>query len=127
MFSRVFTNISGQHVFEDSGLMDTLYRVKFALQGGNNLEVSEALADLGRMQSSMQTMIVSTGIELNRLEITKNNLMILQENVLENIQNIELMDVVDLLTRYAMAENALNASIAALSQVFPMSLMNYLR
>jgi flagellin-like hook-associated protein FlgL len=127
MFSRITSNVTGFDVFEDSGLMDTLYRIKFALQGGNNLEVSQALADLEVKQSDMQQLIVTTGITMNRLEVTKSNLMLQTENVLDNIQNLEQLDVVDLLTRYAMAENALNASIAALSQVFPMSLMNYIR
>jgi flagellin-like hook-associated protein FlgL len=126
MFSRVNINVTGQALFEDSGLFDTLYRLRNALGNGNNIEISDALGTLETIQSDIQGKVTTTGIELNRLEITKNNLMMLQENVLENIQNIERMDTIELLSRFAMAENALNSSIAALSKVFPPTLLNYI-
>jgi flagellar hook-associated protein 3 len=126
MFSRVHTNVNGQELFENHGFFDTLYSLKFALESGNGLEVQENLEKLGHIQSAMQHSVTSTGQALNRLEITRGNLTMMHENVLESIQAIEKIDVVQLLTRFAMTENALNASIAALSKVFPMSLMNYI-
>ena len=126
MFSRVNTNVSGKAVFEDSGFFDTLYQLKNALEHGNLTEISNGLADLSHLQTDMQMQVTTTGIELNRLEITKNNLTMMRENVLENIQNIEKMDVIELLTRFAMTENALNSSVAALSKIFPQGLLNYI-
>ncbi|MCL2064962.1 MAG: flagellar hook-associated protein FlgL [Candidatus Cloacimonetes bacterium] len=126
MFSRVNTNVSGQALFEDSGFFDTLYQLKNALQHGNVNEISEGLAHLDQLQTNMQMQVTTTGIELNRLEVTKANLTMLRENVLENIQSIEKLDVVEVLTRFAMTENALNASIAALSKIFPQGLINYI-
>ena len=124
MFSRVHTNVNGQNTFEDVGFFDNLYKLKNACMNGNNLEIQEALDDLGKLQVTMQNQVTSMGQALNRLEITKNNLMMLNENVLESIQAIEKMDVVELLSRFGMAESALNSSIAALSKVFPVSLIN---
>ena len=126
MYSRVGTNLTGQALFEDTGFFDGLYQLQNALRHGNNVEVSEGLKKLDTLQTQMQMQVTTTGIELNRLEITKSNLTLLQENVLENIQSIDKMDVVELLTKFAMAENALNASVAALSKMFPTTLLNYL-
>ena len=65
-------------------------------------------------------------INLNRIEITESNLTSLQENVLDNIQQIEKVNVVDILSKFTQVENALNSSISALSNVFPNSLMKML-
>ena len=126
MYSRVNTNVTGQAIFEDTGFFDGLYQLKNALYSGNVIEISENLKNLDALQNQMQMQVTTTGIELNRLEITKANLTLLQENVIENIQSIEKMDVVELLTRFAMAENALNSSVAALSKMFPNTLLSYL-
>ena len=126
MFSRVNTNVTGQALFEDSGLFETLYQIKNALEHGNVNEISDGLAHLDALQTNIQKQVTTTGIELNRLQITKTNLTMLQENVLENIQDIEKLDVVEVLTRFAMTENALNSSIAALSKIFPQGLINYI-
>ena len=126
MFSRVNTNVTGQSLFEDTQFFEKLYQLKNALQYGNNLEIQDSLGHLSGLQTNIQDMVVSTGMALNRLEITKHNLGLLTENVLENIQNIMKVDVVDILTRAGMAENALNASVAALSKVFPQGLLSYI-
>jgi len=126
MFSRVNTNVNGIELFEDTGFFDSLYQLKNALSHGNNIEISEALGHLDSLQTDMQRMVVASGIALNRIDITKSNLTALSESVIENIQNIERVDVVEVLTRFAMAENALNASVAALSKVFPRGLLSYL-
>lgn len=124
--SKIGTNLTGKELFEDTGFFDSLYQLRDALRHGNNIEISSAIGHLDGLQSSMQTMVTSSGLALNRLEITKNNLVSLQENVIENIQNIEKVDVVEILTRFAMTENALNSSVAALSKVFPKGLLSYI-
>jgi len=126
MYSRVLTNITGKSLFEDTDFFEKLYQLKNACEHGNGLEIQEALGHFNKLQTEMQKKVTSMGLELNRLEITKNNLVSLRENVIESIQNIEKLDVVEVLTRFGMAENALNASIAALSKVFPTSLLNYI-
>ncbi|MCL1826616.1 MAG: flagellar hook-associated protein FlgL [Candidatus Cloacimonetes bacterium] len=126
MYSRVLTNVTGQSLFEDTLFFDKLYQLKNACEHGNGLEIQEALGHFNKLQTDMQTMVTSMGLELNRLEITKSNLTSLKENVLDSIQGIEKVDVVDVLTMFGMAENALNSSISALGKVFPVSLMNYL-
>jgi len=126
MFSRVLFNVNGQEFFEDTGFFDTLYKLKNALTNGNHLEVQESLDELGKLQTSMQTHVTAIGQARSRLEITKSNLMLLQENIMASIQGIEKWDYIDLISQFGMAENAMNASIAALSKVFPASLLNYL-
>ncbi len=125
-YSRVMTNVTGQELFEDTGFFDSMYQLKYALDHGNNIEISDAIGKLDELQSTMQPMVTASGLALNRLEISKSNLVSLQENVLENIQNIEKVDVVELLTKFAMTENALNSAVTALTKMFPKSLMQYL-
>jgi len=126
MFSRINTNVNGVELFEDTDYFENLYTLKNALRHGNNLEISGVLAHMESLQTDMQRMVVNSGIALNRIQITRNNLTSLRENVRECIQAIEKVDVVDTLTRFAMAENALQASIAALGQLFPRGLISYL-
>jgi len=126
MFSRINTNVNGVELFEDTGFFDTLYQLKNALNHGNNIEISSALEQLETVQQDMQVMVVNSGIAMNRIQITRNNLTSLRENVRDNIQAIEKVDVVSTLTRFAMAENALQASVAALGQLFPRGLISYL-
>ncbi|MDD4156806.1 MAG: flagellar hook-associated protein FlgL [Candidatus Cloacimonetes bacterium] len=125
-YSRITTNVTGQQLFEDTGYFDSLYQLKYALDNGNNIEISDAIGKLDALQSNMQPMVTASGLALNRLEISKNNLVSLQENVLESIQGIEKVDAVEVLTKFAMTEKALNSAVAALSKMFPTSLTEYL-
>jgi flagellin-like hook-associated protein FlgL len=126
LFSRVLTNVTGQELFEDTLFFDKLYQLKNSCATGNTLEIQEALGHFEVLQREMQTSVTKSGIELDRLEITKHNLTALQENVVDSIQKIEKWDYVDIISKFGMAENALNSSVAALSKVFPTSLLNYL-
>jgi flagellin-like hook-associated protein FlgL len=126
MHSRVLTNINGKALFEDTQFFDMLYQLKNACLHGNGLEIQEALGHFDKLQTDIQKHVTLAGLELNRLEITKSNLVSLRENVIDSIQKIEKMDVVELLSRFGMAENALNASISALGKIFPRSLMDYI-
>jgi flagellin-like hook-associated protein FlgL len=126
LFSRVLTNVTGQELFEDTEFFDKLYQLKNSCWNGNTLEIQEALGHFEKLQREMQTSVTKSGIELSRLEITKHNLTALQENVIDSIQKIEKWDYVDIISKFGMAENALNSSVAALSKVFPTSLINYL-
>ena len=78
------------------------------------------------MHTNIQSKVTSTGINLNRLEITHNNLISLNDNVIDHIQSIEKIDITEILSRIAMVENALNASITSMSKVIPQNLLSIL-
>lgn len=124
--SKIGTNINGQEIFEDSGFFDSVFKLKNALLSRNYNEISQSVEELDTMHTNIQSKVTMTGINLNRLEVTQNNLTALQENVLDHIQSIEKVDVIDILSRFTMVESALNSSMTALSKVFPKSLLSML-
>lgn len=122
--SRIENNINGKELFEDNGFFDTLYKLKNALEARNKNEISATAEELDTLHENIQSNVVKTGVNLNRLEVAENNLTSLAENVLSSIETVEKVDLVDILSRFSQAENALNASITSLSKVFPQSLIN---
>ncbi len=124
--SRIENNINGKELFEDNGFFDTLYKLKNALQARNKTEISQSADELNDLHDNIQKNVVKTGINLNRLEIAESNLTSLSENVLAGIQSVEKVDLVDIISKFSQAENALTSSITALSKVFPKSLINML-
>lgn len=124
--SKIKTNINGQEIFEDSGFFDSVYKLKNALLARNYSEISETVKELDDLHTGIQSKVALTGINLNRAEVTESNLTSLSENVLENIQSIEKVNIIDILSKFSQAESALNSSITALSNVFPNSLMKML-
>lgn len=92
----------------------------------NYSEISETVKELDDLHTGIQSKVALTGINLNRAEVTESNLTSLSENVLENIQSIEKVNIIDILSKFSQAESALNSSITALSNVFPNSLMKML-
>lgn len=120
------TNVTAQEAMEDNGYLDTLYKLKSALENGNVNEISQSVSSLKTLQDNMQNEVVRAGVYQNRAEIAQSNLTSLQENVLSSIQDIEKVDQVEALTNFTMAENALNSSVSALAKIFPASLLNYL-
>ena len=124
--SKIVNNVNGQELFEDTGFFDSLYKLKNALESHNKTEIAEVAEELDTLEEGIQTKVTKTGVNLNRLEIAENNLTALSENVLASIESIENIDLVDVASRFTQAENALTASITALSKVFPQSLLSLL-
>ena len=126
LHSKIDINLTGQKVFEESGFFNTLYKLRNALDNNNIVEISETVEDLSFLQKNIQTEVVKSGGNLNRVEIAKNNLEILIENVESSLSNIEDADMVKIMTKFAQQDSALQYSLTALSKVVPPSLMNYL-
>lgn len=124
--SKIETNINGQEIFEESGFFDSVYKLKNALLSRNFNEIAQSVEELDTMHTNIQSKVTSTGINLNRLEITHNNLISLNDNVIDHIQSIEKIDITEILSRIAMVENALNASITSMSKVIPQNLLSIL-
>ncbi|HOE91036.1 MAG TPA: flagellar hook-associated protein FlgL [Candidatus Cloacimonadota bacterium] len=125
--SKIDTNISGKEIFEDSGFFDSIYKLKNALMSHNFNEIAQSVEELDTMHSEIQSKVTQTGINLNRLEITQNNLIALSDNVLDHVQSIEKVNIIDVLSQISMVENALNASITTMGRVFPLNLLSILK
>ena len=69
---------------------------------------------------------MKAGSNLNKLEITKNNLFSLKENIMASINNIEDVDMFTALSDFAKQENTLQATVGAMGKVLPASLINYI-
>ncbi len=124
--SRVKTNITGQEVFEDNDYFETLYKLKNGLSNNNITDISAALEDLNSIKTNIEPTLVKAGSNLNKLEITKNNLFSLKENIMASINNIEDVDMFTALSDFAKQENTLQATVGAMGKVLPASLINYI-
>lgn len=124
--SRITSNLTAKNFLEDNGYFDKLFRLKIALENGDKNVVAGSLEEISELHKALTIDMVEAGGRLNRIEITRNNLEAAKENMTENIQKIEKPDLIDALTKLAMEENALNASVSILSKIFPNSLINYL-
>jgi len=124
--SKLITNLTGQEVFEESGFFDTMYKLKYALDNSNIVEVSESLEELKSMQLKIEDQVVKAGSRLNRIEIAKNNLEVLHENITGSMSTIEDTDLVDTMSKFTLQDSALQSSMIALSNILPKSLINYI-
>ncbi|MCD4829264.1 MAG: hypothetical protein K8R90_07570 [Candidatus Cloacimonetes bacterium] len=124
--SRLATNVTGQEVLDDTGFFAKLQKLRLGLEDSNTFEISEALEELKQLQNDMQVGTVKAGIRLNKVEVAKNSLVTMNENLLASIQGIEKPDLIETITALAAQEAALQSSTSALSKIFMQSLLNYI-
>jgi len=124
--SRIQVNVTGQEMFEDTGLLDALYKLKNGCEDNNTYEISEALEDLGTVEDNLQPIMVKAGIRLDRVETATNSLTTMKENITNSISNIEQADLIETAAQLTLQQSALSASQSALSAVLQISLFNYL-
>ena len=124
--SRVAINITGQELLEDTGFFGNLHKLRIALEDNNTFEISDALEDLEQMEDAMQPCMVKAGVRMNKIEVARNSLTTMNENLTASIQGIEQPDLIEAITQLTAQESALQASTSALSKIFVTSLLNYI-
>ncbi|MCD4650438.1 MAG: flagellar hook-associated protein FlgL [Candidatus Cloacimonetes bacterium] len=124
--SRLSINITAGEALESSGVMDALYRLKYALQHNNQQATGEVLAELDTAHEVLENSMTTAGIRLQRIEVARNNLTALQENLHNSIEYVEKPDLFRVISDLAAQEVALQASTQMLGSVFPVSLLNYI-
>jgi flagellar hook-associated protein 3 FlgL len=124
--TRITTNVTGLQAAEDTGLIDTMYNLKIALENNDTPAISAALEDLRDVQDTFENILAETGLRMNRIEVARNNMVATEENLLSSIESISQPDLIDAISELSMVETALSASTSVLGSILTDSLLNYI-
>lgn len=124
--SSIDVNLTGQEVFEDNNYFDILHRLKIGMENDDDMVIANSLEELSELQDNLENEVVKAGSQLNKLEIARNNLEVLDENVNSAISKVEDADMVEVMSEFSLQEAALQYSVTALSKIIPNNLLSYI-
>ncbi len=124
--SRITTNMTGLQAAENTGLIDTMYNLKIALENNDTTAISAALEDLRNVQDTFENVLAETGLRMNRIEVARNNMVATEENLMTSIEKISQPDLIDAISELSMVESALSSSTSVLGSILTDSLLNYI-
>lgn len=125
-------NISGESAFTAQGngsvdVFKTLDDLKTALEGNQSDQVLAQVNNLKKAQNQVSFGVSKGGAQANRLEMAKNGLLDLQQNVTSLISNTEDADISGLATQLAMKQVALQASYEMASRIGQNTILDFLK
>ncbi len=124
--TRVTTNVTGLEAAENTGMIDTMYNLKIALENNDTAAISQALEDLRAVQDTFENVLAETGLRMSRVEVARNNMVATEENLLTNIENVSQPDLIEVISELSMVESALSSSTSVLGSILTDSLLNYI-
>lgn len=123
------TNLPGSQIFLGSGgsVMGSLQQLVTALQSGNESSIATATTQVGTALSSLSQQRVFYGTAVDQLNATQSSLQQEQVNLQSQDTNLVGADLATVATELSQAQVAQNATLTALAQIIPQSLLNYLK
>jgi flagellar hook-associated protein 3 FlgL len=122
-------NLPGSQIFQGSGgdVMGSLQQLITALQSGNSTSIGTATTQVSNALSYLSQQRVFYGSAVSQL--TANQSFLQQEQVSLQAQDNSLVgvDMATAATDLAQAQTAQSAALAAIAQVIPQSLLNYIK
>lgn len=123
----VSVTFRGDELFEDSGVFDSLFKLKEGLASGDTATLQEAIAELDNSFTKVVEFQGSMGIRINQFE-SMEEMHTDQIDYLETlITNIEDVDIVQAITDLKSEQVAYQAVLAVGAQISNISLLDYLR
>lgn len=123
------TNVPGSQIFQGAGgdVMGSLQQLVTALQSGNATSVGAATTQLGTALNYVSQQRVFYGSAVSQLNA--NQAYLQQEQVSLQTQETNLVgaDMASVATDLSRSRTAESATLAALAQILPQSLLNYLK
>src|SRR5271156_4021008 len=123
------TNVPGNQIFMGTGgnVMTSLQQLVTALQGGNGAAISAATTQLSGSLSYVSQHQVFYGSAVDQLESNQTDLQ--QEQVTLQTQDTNLVgaNLATVATELSQTQTAQTATLEALAQIIPQSLLNYLK
>ncbi len=120
-------NHSGQEVFIDSGVLESLQQLSVALGNNSSEDTAVATEQVEAAFNKIQILVGEVGARTNRIESGKENLSALDVNLRtfrSDLQDVELEEAItDLISRQVSYE----AALAANGRILNLTLTNYLR
>lgn len=128
---RVQTNVHGEDVLGTVGdadnTLDSLFRLRAALQNHDSLAVADELPVLDQIMQNLTSRMAMTGVRLNRTETSMN---ILENNRLAATQRLsdhEDVDLIEAFTALELQQQAYQAALMSTSVITSLSLLDYIR
>jgi flagellar hook-associated protein 3 FlgL len=122
------TNLPGSQIFQGAGgsVMGSLQQLVTALQSGNTTNIATATTQVSGALSYLSQQRVFYGSAISQLNANQTDLQ--QEQVsLQSQQNTLVgANLATVATELSQAQTAQSATLAALAQIIPQSLLNYL-
>lgn len=124
---------SGQKIFMDSGLFETLFALKRTLQANNTVDyekeqynIQEFIGKLDSIYNYISAERGKIGSQISHLETKKNLYQDFKETLETNLGNIEGADLAELATKLQSLITAYDAALRATALVSDLSLAKYL-
>jgi flagellar hook-associated protein 3 FlgL len=127
--SSLQVNLPGSQIFQGAGgnIMSSIQQLVTALQSGNTTNIGTATTQVGSALSYVSEQRVFYGSAVSQLN--SNQSFLQQEQVSLQTQDTSLVGVefAKAATDLSQAQAAQSATLAALAQIIPQSLLNYLK
>ena len=129
--TRVTSNLPGDEVLGKTGasdnILDTLSRLKYALDQHDSELVAEELDSLRNGLEKLTTEMSRLGVRLIRNEFTYNILESTEVNSTDRMSRVEDLDIADAVTQLQIKQTAYQALLASTSLITRLSLVDYIR
>jgi len=123
------TNLPGSQVFQGPGgdVMGSLQQLVTALQGGNIANIGAATTQLSTALNYVSQQRVFYGSAVDQLNANESFLQQEQVNLQSEENTLVGVNLATAATGLSQARTAESATLAALAQIIPQSLLNYLK
>jgi len=122
-----FANHSGQQVFLDSGVLQSLYDLSQGLGNNDSDAIKTSLSSMDSAFDAVQRLIGETGATENQLDIAGANLDALEGNLKALVSNLTEADTERAVTELVTRQTTYQAAMLATSRVLSLTLTDYLR
>ena len=123
------TNLPGNQIFQGAGgnVMGSLQQLVTALQSGSTTNISSATTQVSNALNYLSQQRVFYGNGIDELNANQSSLQQEQVNLQTQETNLVGADLATAATGLSQAQAAQSATLAALAQIIPQSLLNYLK
>ena len=128
--SRVALNVTGEDALGETAatdnILDTLSRLKYALESYDTTRVADELPNLDNALEKLSSQMARVGVRLARNEFTYNILESTELSATERMSRVEDLDLTEAVTELQIKQTAYQAVLAATSLVTQLSLADYI-
>ncbi len=118
---------NGQAVFMDSGMFDTLGRLKRALEDNDLTAIGQQIEGLRRVQDRLSHEIADIGARTSRLEGKREILNQLDLNLRDRLSQVEDADLAKVVIELRQKEMAYQAALLSSTRIAELTILNYIR
>ena len=118
---------AGGKVFLDSGMLDVLNRLAFAMETDQTADMGSAMRDLDVAFSDVQALVGEIGARQNQSDIVRAGLAALRDTFTAQKSALSEVEMEQAITEMVQRQTAYQAAMLASSKVMGLSLAEYLR